>query len=524
MSIHQRFLDLSVGTKIGAIFGMILAVLVMVLLAGTERLISSTDLESRIIDVAGRQRLLNQRHLKEVLLTVLGDHPDLADTRRVMMACVRALADGGQVVKTLGKDETFAIPPAPTPAIHAALAEEGRQFAAMISLADAFLALAPDHPERIAKRKELMELGSKAHFAANDCVKLLTAHFEDNHGMLVWQMGWLSLALAVVGIALAWLVASRMVRPLRDALPLFSALSAGDLTRRLPLGSRDEVGRMGHALNETLDSISASFVEISEKGAALASAAEEISATSNQMTANAHETSAQASTVSSASLQVSGSATTISIGVQELAASVLEIAQTTGKATTVAQEAAQLSATANAIVTRMGASSAEIGGVTRIVLAIAEQTNLLALNATIEAARAGDMGKGFAVVASEVKELARQTQQAIGDIDGKISAAQADTRQAIAAIQQIGAIIARINEFQSVIAAAVEEQSTASQEIGRNVGDTAKGAEEIARNINGVSLTAENTLHGASETHRAAAILAGLASQLNATLRRFTFK
>ena len=105
----------------------------------------------------------------------------------------------------------------------------------------------------------------------------------------------------------------------------------------------------------------------------------------------------------------------------------------------------------------------------KVITSIAQQTNLLALNATIEAARAGEAGKGFAVVANEVKELAKQTAKATGDISSKIEAIQANTKGSVAAIATISTIINKINEISGSIAGAVEEQNATTSEIGRHV-------------------------------------------------------
>ncbi|WP_311774237.1 MULTISPECIES: methyl-accepting chemotaxis protein [unclassified Nostoc] len=114
--------------------------------------------------------------------------------------------------------------------------------------------------------------------------------------------------------------------------------------------------------------------------------------------------------------------------------------------------------------------------------AIAGQTNLLALNATIEAARAGDAGRGFAVVANEVKELAKQTANATEDISQRIEAIQTDTTSAVQAITQITDIINQINDFQSTIASAIEEQTTTTNEISRNIiAEAAKGTSEYCQ-------------------------------------------
>jgi methyl-accepting chemotaxis protein len=131
------------------------------------------------------------------------------------------------------------------------------------------------------------------------------------------------------------------------------------------------------------------------------------------------------------------------------------------------------------------------------------------------------VGKGFAVVANEVKELAKETARATEDIGGKIGAIQQDTRLAIEAIRQIQAIITRINEIQTSIASAVEEQSATTREIGRNVTEAAKGTDEIAANITSVAEAAGSTSKRAQEASLDTESLRELSVRLEELVRGF---
>jgi PAS domain S-box-containing protein len=254
--------------------------------------------------------------------------------------------------------------------------------------------------------------------------------------------------------------------------------------------------------------------QVNSSSATLGSSAEELTAVSTQMAANAEETSAQANVVSAASEQVSKNVQVVSTGVEEMNSAIREIAKNATESARVAQQAVVTAEAANTTVAKLSESSAEIGNVIKVITSIAEQTNLLALNATIEAARAGEAGKGFAVVANEVKELAKETARATEDIGRKIETIQADTKGAIDSIQQIGQVIAQINDISNTIASAVEEQTATATEMSRNVGEAAKGTAEIAENITAVAQAAQNTTQGASNSQQAASELARMASEL----------
>jgi len=246
----------------------------------------------------------------------------------------------------------------------------------------------------------------------------------------------------------------------------------------------------------------------------LASAAQELTSVSQQMASNAEETAAQANVVSAAAEQVSRNVGTVASAAEEMGASIKEIAKNANDAARVATSAVKVAEKTNATVSKLGESSAEIGNVIKVITSIAQQTNLLALNATIEAARAGEAGKGFAVVANEVKELAKQTAKATEDIGRRIEAIQTDTKGAVAAIAQISTIINQINEIQSTIASAVEQQTATTAEISRNVNEAALGSSEIAKNVMGVAQAAHSTTAGAANTKVSADELARMANEL----------
>ena len=156
-----------------------------------------------------------------------------------------------------------------------------------------------------------------------------------------------------------------------------------------------------------------------------------------------------------------------------------------------------------------------------MISSIAEQTNLLALNATIEAARAGEVGKGFAVVANEVKELAQETARATEDIARRVEAIQADTAGAIGAIEEVSSVIGRINDYQTTIASAVEEQTATTAEMDRNVTEASTGSDNIATSISGVAAAALSTTESVAESQQAAVELADVSSRLQQLTSQF---
>ena len=345
------------------------------------------------------------------------------------------------------------------------------------------------------------------------------AAYESNRILaIVLLVGGLALAFGV-GLFVARGIASGVGRVQRVA----EGLAAGDLTRTAGLTTRDELGRMGAALDSAVAELRTVMTSVVGAADAVAASSEELSASSAQISASAEETSAQSGVVAGAAEEVSRSVQTVAAGAEQMGASIREIATNAAEASDVAARAVTAAETTTATVAKLGESSAEIGNVVKVITSIAEQTNLLALNATIEAARAGEAGKGFAVVANEVKELAQETAKATEDIARRVQSIQGDTGAAVAAIAEISTIVAQISDRQTTIASAVEEQTATTTEMSRSVTEAAGGAGQIAENISGVSGAAESTTQALTQTRTAVDELSRMAADLRTSVSRFSY-
>lgn len=316
--------------------------------------------------------------------------------------------------------------------------------------------------------------------------------------------------------------AAELAAKVQLILDVVSAAAEGDLTRELTIDGDDAVGRVADGLRSLLATLRDSMGNIGGTAETLAAAAGQLTSLAEGMGEGASMTSDRAASASSASVQVSASIQTVATAAEEMTASIREIAKNATEAATVATDAVTVASEAQGTVASLGESSAEIGQVIKVITSIAQQTNLLALNATIEAARAGDAGKGFAVVANEVKELAKETAKATEEIGQKIEAIQSDTQGAVSAISRIADVIAKINDIQSTIASAVEEQTATTNEIARSVTEAAAGANGIAEDVTQVATAAADTREGAQNTLTSATELTGIAGELRDLVGKFT--
>ena len=180
---------------------------------------------------------------------------------------------------------------------------------------------------------------------------------------------------------------------------------------------------------------------------------------------------------------VSSSLQTVASAMEQMSASVNEIARNGAEAAGVVGNAVTVVEAASATMNKLGEASTQINEVVNTISQIARQTNLLALNATIEAARAGDAGKGFAVVAGEVKDLSSATQTATERIGVLIENVQSLSRAASSEMAKIADIVDMVKDSQNAVAAAVEEQTVTNEEIARNLAEAAQQAGTVTTDV-----------------------------------------
>ena len=327
---------------------------------------------------------------------------------------------------------------------------------------------------------------------------------------------------AVASLLTGWSLVVQIGGPVRRLRELLDAVTAGDLSQRGSTTRPDELGDLIRRFDAMAQALEHTLAATEREASGLVAAAEELTVSTGEIRAGAVETAEHSGVVAAAAEQVSANLRTVAATTEQMGASIREIAESTSSAAQYASSAVDAVRTANATVSHLGSSSVEVGEVIKVITTIAEQTNLLALNATIEAARAGEAGKGFAVVASEVKDLARETATATEDIGRRIEAIQTDTEAATTAIAQIAAIIEQIDATQATIASAIEEQTAATNEMGRNVNEAAQGADNIAASIHVVAARAAAASEGVEQAFSLSDELSRLSGDLVDSTGAFT--
>ena len=307
----------------------------------------------------------------------------------------------------------------------------------------------------------------------------------------------LSIGSVILAIVFAIFLSRKISTALKQSVNLASSLANGDLTNRLDIKQKDEIGQLASALNTMADSLNDMISNMTDKVMGLSTTSHELNKVAKSLFDDSGAVSGNATNVASATQQLSGSmhsvaaaseeaSTNVSFvatASEEVSSSIAEVDQKTREARIITEDAVHLANSSSGKVDALGQAAAQISKVTEVITEISEQTNLLALNATIEAARAGEAGKGFAVVANEIKELAKQTADATGEIRSSIESMQGSTDETVDEIKQITEVIGKIDDIVASITDSVAEQTTTTTEITENINQAALGISEVNENI-----------------------------------------
>jgi methyl-accepting chemotaxis protein len=308
------------------------------------------------------------------------------------------------------------------------------------------------------------------------------------------------------------------------------AQGEGDLTKRLPIQGKNEIGELSEWFNTFVDKLHGIISQVSGSSLQLASSANELQSTSKEMSHSVANLSSQSTSLATAGEEMSATSSDIANNCHHAATNAggasgkaSEGAEVVGQSISVMQAIAERVKNAAASVEMLGNRSDQIGTIVGTIEDIADQTNLLALNAAIEAARAGEQGRGFAVVADEVRALAERTTRATKEIGEMIKAIQKETKDAVhtmeqsvaqveqgsthaaasgRSLQEILDIINDVTEQISQIATAAEEQTATTREISSNVLSLNELAHQNSSAIQETAIAANDVSHQAEELQR----------------------
>ncbi len=329
----------------------------------------------------------------------------------------------------------------------------------------------------LAQSREVAVKGMEG--TTNIALEAVTAFSKSSNIMIIG----LILA-AIFGITIAFFITRAITKPIFMGVKFAETVANGDLSQRLDITQKDEIGQLATALNNMVDKLKEVVANVQSAADNVASGSQELSASSEEMSQGSTEQAAAAEEASSS--------------MEQMAANIRQNADNALQTEKIASKSAEDAKKGGESVAKTLAAMKEIASKISIIEEIARQTNLLALNAAIEAARAGEHGKGFAVVAAEVRKLAERSQHAAAEISELSGSSVEIAEQAGKMLSEMVPDIQRTAELVQEISAASKEQDTGAEQVNQAImqldqviQQNASASEEMASTSEELSSQAE---------------------------------
>lgn len=330
-----------------------------------------------------------------------------------------------------------------------------------------------------------------------------------------------SSAALLLGIILSVVITRSITGPVKVINAGVKSLAAGDFTHTITVRSKDEIGELAQAVNQTREQLKVLISEISDVAQTVAAQSQELAASAEEVNGTAEEVASTTNEVAAMAEKSMDNARVTAAESQR----VVEVAESGGA--TVRQTVEKINAISQSVaevnhsIQGLGELSKKIGNITNLITGVADQTNLLALNAAIEAARAGEHGRGFAVVAEEVRKLAEQSASAAKEIGGLIGQIQADIEntarlmeQGSADVQEGVALASNAGQALGSIIEAVNNNIQLVDEIAQGSRQTSEGTQQLSASNEQVTSTIQQVTGATQE-------LANIAGKLQTSVSQF---